>query len=187
MTQNNGRSKCYWLALLHSNVTPTHMVHPSESKSVTQVNLDKLLCRPCLPRQGYCVYKFIIEYSSLRDFGPKAIGLFLYEDFGKMIFWLVLKLEINYRVIIFWRVWVSFRGFLKIIFMPGEIFEIPLFVFCLKILFYANGNATVWHTPCYCLSFHDYLLLVVLISCEVLVKFFFWVIGQPLLFALKPK
>jgi hypothetical protein len=34
------------------------------------------------------------------DFGPCVIGLFLYEDFGKMIFWLVLKLEINYQVII---------------------------------------------------------------------------------------
>jgi hypothetical protein len=27
------------------------------------------------------VFRFIIEYSSLRDFGPSAIGLFLYEDF----------------------------------------------------------------------------------------------------------
>jgi hypothetical protein len=45
--------------------------------------------------------RFIIEYSSLRDFGPYVIiGLFLYEDFFKMIFWLVLKLEISYRVII---------------------------------------------------------------------------------------
>ncbi len=40
------------------------------------------------------VFRFIIEYSSLRDFGPPGkIGLFLYEDFWKMIFWLVLKLE----------------------------------------------------------------------------------------------
>jgi hypothetical protein len=37
------------------------------------------------------------------DFGPKVIiiiiiGLFLYEDiFWKMIFWLVLKLEISYQ------------------------------------------------------------------------------------------
>jgi hypothetical protein len=46
------------------------------------------------------VFRFIIEYSSLRDFDPKVIGLFLYEDFWKMIFWLVLKLEITYRVII---------------------------------------------------------------------------------------
>jgi hypothetical protein len=35
------------------------------------------------------------------DFGPYVIDLFLYEDFGKMLFRLVLKLEINYnRVII---------------------------------------------------------------------------------------
>jgi hypothetical protein len=27
------------------------------------------------------VFGFIIEYSSLRDFGPSVIGLFLYEDF----------------------------------------------------------------------------------------------------------
>jgi hypothetical protein len=40
------------------------------------------------------VFRFIIEYSSLMDFGPYVIGLFLYEDFSKMIFLLVLKLEI---------------------------------------------------------------------------------------------
>jgi hypothetical protein len=27
------------------------------------------------------VFRFIIEYSSLRDFGPLVVGLFLYEDF----------------------------------------------------------------------------------------------------------
>jgi hypothetical protein len=27
------------------------------------------------------VLRFIIEYSSLRDFGPPVIGLLLYEDF----------------------------------------------------------------------------------------------------------
>ncbi len=41
------------------------------------------------------VFRFIIEYSSLMDFGPwVTIGLFLYEDFWNMTFWLVLKLEI---------------------------------------------------------------------------------------------
>jgi hypothetical protein len=45
------------------------------------------------------VFRFIIEYGSLMDFGPYAKGLFLYEDFWKMIFWRVLKLEISYRVI----------------------------------------------------------------------------------------
>jgi len=46
------------------------------------------------------VFRFIIKYNSLRDFGPELLGLFLYEEFRKMIFWLMLKLEINYRVII---------------------------------------------------------------------------------------
>jgi len=54
------------------------------------------------------VFTFIIEYSSLREFGPYVIiiiiiiiiGLFSYEDFRKMVFWLVLKLEISHRVII---------------------------------------------------------------------------------------
>jgi hypothetical protein len=55
------------------------------------------------------VFRFIIEYSSSRDFGPYVIALFLYEDFLKMIFWLVLKLEISHRVII--------EDLLKIIFL----------------------------------------------------------------------
>jgi hypothetical protein len=29
------------------------------------------------------VFRFIIEYSSLRDFGHYVIGLFLYEDFER--------------------------------------------------------------------------------------------------------
>jgi hypothetical protein len=29
------------------------------------------------------VFRFIIEYSSFRDFGPKVVGLFLYEDLLK--------------------------------------------------------------------------------------------------------
>ncbi len=69
-----------------------------------------LVCWPCLRRQGYCVFKLIIKYSSLRDFGflGKIIGLFLYEDSRTMIFWLVLKLD---RVILSWRILFSFRGF----------------------------------------------------------------------------
>jgi len=44
------------------------------------------------------VFRFIIEYSSLMDFGLYVVkGLFLYEFFWKMIFWLVLKLEISYQ------------------------------------------------------------------------------------------
>jgi hypothetical protein len=33
------------------------------------------------------VFRFIIEYNKLMDFGPQVVGLFLYEDFWKMIFW----------------------------------------------------------------------------------------------------
>jgi hypothetical protein len=42
-----------------------------------------------------------------------------------MIFWLLLKLEINYRVIISRRILVSFREIFKITFLHGEIFEFP--------------------------------------------------------------
>jgi hypothetical protein len=41
-----------------------------------------------------------------------------------MIFWLVLKLEISYRVIIS-CILVSLKVFWKIIFLDGEIFEFP--------------------------------------------------------------
>jgi hypothetical protein len=72
------------------------------------------------------VFRFIIEYSRLMDFGPHVVGLTLYEDFQNMIFWLVLKLEISYRVMITWRILVPFRGLLfKIIYLHGEIFEFP--------------------------------------------------------------
>jgi len=43
------------------------------------------------------VFRFIIEYTSLMDFGPYVVGLFLCANFQKMIFWLVLKLEISYK------------------------------------------------------------------------------------------
>jgi hypothetical protein len=41
------------------------------------------------------VFKFIIKYNSLTNFGTHVVGLFLCKDFWKMIFWLVLKLGIN--------------------------------------------------------------------------------------------
>jgi hypothetical protein len=41
------------------------------------------------------VFRFIIEFSSLRDFyrplGNNNRSIFLYEDFWKMIFWLVFE------------------------------------------------------------------------------------------------
>jgi hypothetical protein len=45
----------------------------------------------------------------------------------------------------FWFVLEDF--FLKTTFLHGEILEFSSLVFCLKICFNVNGNATVWHTP----------------------------------------
>jgi hypothetical protein len=43
-----------------------------------------------------------------------------------MIFWLVFKLEISYRVIIYLEEFLFLlEDFLKIIFLHGEIFEFP--------------------------------------------------------------
>jgi len=58
-----------------------------------------------------------IAYQGKEDivFRFIIVGLFfynIYEDFWKMIFWLVLELEINYIVMISWRILVSIRGFL---------------------------------------------------------------------------
>jgi hypothetical protein len=39
------------------------------------------VCWPCLSVGKGIVFRFIIEYSSLRDFEPEVVGLFLYEDF----------------------------------------------------------------------------------------------------------
>jgi hypothetical protein len=46
------------------------------------------------------VFIFIIEYSSLMNFDPHVVGLFLYEDFLNIIFWFVLRLGINDRLAI---------------------------------------------------------------------------------------
>jgi hypothetical protein len=63
-----------------------------------------------------------------------------------MIFELVLKLGINDRVVISWRILVSFLGiFMKIIFLHDEILESPSFFFFLQTLFNVNGKATLWH------------------------------------------
>jgi hypothetical protein len=61
-----------------------------------------------------------------------------------MIFWLVLKLEISYRVIInLVGFWCRLEVILKIMFLDGETFEFPSFFFCIKILFNVNGKAIV--------------------------------------------
>ncbi len=58
---------------------------------------SKTVCFVGLAYQGNdIVFRFIKEFCSL--------ALFLFEDFWKILFWLVLKLEISYRVMISWRV-----------------------------------------------------------------------------------
>jgi hypothetical protein len=75
-------------------------------------------------------FRFIIEYSSLRDFYRPILGLFLfYEDFWKMIYFGLCS---NLRLVIielwylegFWFLFEDFF-FLKIIILHGEIFEFP--------------------------------------------------------------
>ncbi len=38
--------------------------------NISTYNIQMYCCWPCLPRQGYCVFRFIIEYSRLMDFDP---------------------------------------------------------------------------------------------------------------------
>jgi hypothetical protein len=64
-----------------------------------------------------------------------------------MIFWLVLKLEISYRVIISWRILVSFGAFFESYILAW--WNIRVSIFFLKLIFNVNGKAIVWHTPWY--------------------------------------
>jgi hypothetical protein len=93
-----------------------------------------------------------------------------------MIFWLVLKLEISYRVIIYLEgFWFLLENFLKIIFLHSEIFEFPQFFFCLKIFFNLNGKAKVWHTPLFAFGSDFSVLSLFFLShfagCFVLLEF----------------
>jgi hypothetical protein len=65
-----------------------------------------------------------------------------------MIFWLLLKLEIIYRVILSWRILVSFRGFFwRLYFCMVKYLHFHNSSFALRYVFNVNGKATVWHTP----------------------------------------
>ncbi len=79
------------------------------------------------------------------------MGLFLYEDFWKTIFWLVLQLEIScYRVMISWRILASFRRcFWRLYFCMVKYLNFHNSSFAWGYFFYVNGKATVWHTPCW--------------------------------------
>ncbi len=84
------------------------------------------------------------------------IGLLLCEDFWKMIFWLVLKLEISYQVIICWRLLgFSLRGFFSKNIYIYIYFGMVKYLsfhncssFALTYFFNVNGKAMVWCTPC---------------------------------------
>jgi len=80
-----------------------------------------------------------------------------------MMFWLVLKLEISYRVMMSWRILVSFRGFFwRLYICMVKYLNFHNSSFCLKILFTLIGKATVWHTPCFksrlCFYMHPYVV-----------------------------
>jgi hypothetical protein len=70
-----------------------------------------------------------------------------------MIFWLVLKLEISYRVIITsWRILVCFRGFFEDYYIIFAWWKYYLSFhnsssFALRYFFNVNGKAKVCHTP----------------------------------------
>ncbi len=44
------------------------MWSPNNSLQTGFLYITCALCGPFLPRQGYCVFRFIIEYNSLKDF-----------------------------------------------------------------------------------------------------------------------
>jgi hypothetical protein len=54
-------------------------------------------------------------YINLREFDPEVIGLFLYEDFWKMIFWLVLNLKLVLELWYLEGFWFLLEDFLQIL------------------------------------------------------------------------
>jgi hypothetical protein len=57
-------------SLVGTQLNPCNFTTPSSPSFSSELVCFVLFCWPCLPRQGYIVFRFIIEYSSLRDFGP---------------------------------------------------------------------------------------------------------------------
>jgi hypothetical protein len=72
-----------------------------------------LLCGLAYQGKKDIVFRFIIEYSSLRNFGPLYNGfVFIWGFLKRWYFWLVLKLEISYRVMISCRILDSFEDYI---------------------------------------------------------------------------
>jgi hypothetical protein len=99
------------------------------------------------------------------------VCLYLYEDFWKMIFWLVLKLEISYKIIISSRIWFSFRGFFwRLYFCMVKYLSFHNSSFYLKILLNVNGKPIVWHTPCFLFGCQPFELKCQLVVAKIQIK-----------------
>jgi len=116
-----------------------------------EMSHNSQLCWPCKVGFAYqgkdIMFRFIIEYNILTNLNPwvNFRSIFIWR-FLKDDFWLVLKLEISSKVLISWRILVSFNRFFE-----GYIFawwHIWVSIF-FKILFNVNGKAIVWHPPCW--------------------------------------
>jgi hypothetical protein len=93
-------------------------------------------CWPCiLPRQGKdIVFRFIIEYSSLRDFyrplGNNTKSIFIWGlNLKYNILACVETWDISYRIKVSWRILVSFRGFFE-----DYIFAMVIYIWVFLIL-----------------------------------------------------
>jgi hypothetical protein len=103
------------------------------------------------------VFRFIIEYSSLRDFFRPLLGnnnrsILIQGFFERWYFGLCWNLRLVLELCYLEGFWFLFRGifFQRLSFWHGEIFEFSSFFFCRKILFNVKWQkATVWHTPCF--------------------------------------
>jgi len=70
--------------------------------------------------------------------------------FERFYFGFCWNLEISSRVIISWRILLSFRGFLEdYIFACWKYLSFHDSSFALRYFCNVNGKATLWHTPCW--------------------------------------
>ncbi len=125
------KSLCVW------NLTLKKIAKKKKKKKKHRFKLDSIFVWPnIIIAKCFCIFFVGIAYQGKKDIvfrlfiiesivaswiflAPQVIiiGPFLYEDFWKMKFWLVLKLEISYRVIISWRILVSCRGIFLILYI----------------------------------------------------------------------
>jgi len=98
------------------------------------------------------VFRIIIEYSSLRDMDHIITlgnnrSIFIWGFLKLHIFGLCWNLRLV-RVIMTWRILVSFRGyFWRLYFWMVKYLSFHNSSFALRYFYNANGKVTVWHTP----------------------------------------